>query len=173
MCKRQKVLLRCGLIFSAVMVLLFVKGCASQPPARQDNLCSIFQEHPKWFKAAAKSERRWGVPIAVQMAFVQRESSFDSRARPPRKKLLGVVPWKPQMALGIPTSVLPVVCLRIETSSLMRLISLAGTTRCHTRNWGSPRATQSNSIWPITRGREATLEAVIVGNHRYNVMLVP
>lgn len=101
MCKRQKVLLRCGLIFSAVMVLLFVKGCASQPPARQDNLCSIFQEHPKWFKAAAKSERRWGVPIAVQMAFVQRESSFDSRARPPRKKLLGVVPWKrPSSAYG-------------------------------------------------------------------------
>ena len=101
MCKRQKVLLRCGLIFSAVMVLLFVKGCASQPPARQDNLCSIFQEHPKWFKAAAKSERRWGVPIAVQMAFVQRESSFVSRARPPRKKLLGVVPWKrPSSAYG-------------------------------------------------------------------------
>lgn len=35
------------------------------------------------------------------MAFVQRESSFESRARPPRKKLLGVVPWKrPSSAYG-------------------------------------------------------------------------
>ena len=81
--------------------VLTLKGCASQPPAQQDNLCSIFAEHPRWFKAAAKSERRWGVPVAVQMAFVQRESSFSARARPPRKKLFGVVPWKrPSTAYG-------------------------------------------------------------------------
>lgn len=92
---------RLALLFFGLFVLFTIKGCASQPPSRQDNLCLIFAEHPKWFKAAAKSERRWGVPIAVQMAFVQRESSFSARARPPRKKLLGVVPWKrPSSAYG-------------------------------------------------------------------------
>ena len=92
---------RFALLFIAVFTAYALNGCASQPPARQDNLCSIFAEHPKWFKAAAKSERRWGVPVAVQMAFVQRESSFEARARPPRKKLIGVVPWKrPSSAYG-------------------------------------------------------------------------
>ncbi len=82
-------------------VIVLHSGCATTPPRQQDNLCSVFAERPKWFKAAAKSERRWGVPIAVQMAFVQRESSFKSHARPPRGKLLGVVPWKrPSSAYG-------------------------------------------------------------------------
>jgi len=61
----------------------------------------VFEEHRSWFKAAQRSERRWGVPVAVQMAFVQRESSFVARARPPRKRLFGVVPWKrPSSAYG-------------------------------------------------------------------------
>ena len=90
-----------ALWLAGLFALCALGGCASQPPARQDNLCAIFAEHPKWFKAAAKSERRWGVPVAVQMAFVQRESSFEARARPPRKKLIGVVPWKrPSSAYG-------------------------------------------------------------------------
>lgn len=84
-----------------LVAMLLGSSCATSPPKRQDNLCSIFDEQPKWFKAVAKSEKRWGVPIPVQMAFVQRESSFDSRARPPRTKLLGVVPWKrPSSAYG-------------------------------------------------------------------------
>jgi len=88
----------CGLL---TLVALLLSSCATTPPKQQDNLCSVFSEQPKWFKAAAKSERRWGIPIAVQMAFVQRESSFQSHARPPRHKLLGVVPWKrPSSAYG-------------------------------------------------------------------------
>ncbi len=85
----------------SILALLLASSCATTPPARQDNLCLIFTEHPQWLKAAANSEKRWGVPVAVQMAFVQRESSFDSRARPPRGKVFGVVPWKrPSSAYG-------------------------------------------------------------------------
>lgn len=92
---------RGGLLLFSMAFMLMHSSCATAPPKRQDNLCSIFSEQSKWFKAAAKSEKRWGIPIAVQMAFVQRESSFESRARPPRKKLLGVVPWKrPSSAYG-------------------------------------------------------------------------
>lgn len=90
-----------GLCLFIVTSVALINSCATTPPKRQDDLCSIFSEQPRWFKAAAKSEKRWGVPIHVQMAFVQRESSFESRARPPRGKLLGIVPWKrPSSAYG-------------------------------------------------------------------------
>lgn len=80
---------------------LFAKGCTSAPPRQQTDLCAVFDERRAWFKAAARSERKWGVPIALQMAFVQRESSFEARARPPREKLFGVVPWRrPSSAYG-------------------------------------------------------------------------
>lgn len=93
--------LRLGLVAFVLCGFLLTNSCATTPPKRQDNLCSVFSEKPKWFKAAAKSEKRWRVPIAVQMAFVQRESSFEARARPPRKKVFGVVPWKrPSSAYG-------------------------------------------------------------------------
>lgn len=76
-------------------------GCATGPPPRQENLCRIFEHEPRWYDHARATERRWGVPIAVQMAFVQRESSFRSRARPERSRLLGFIPWKrPSSARG-------------------------------------------------------------------------
>lgn len=81
--------------------VLFLFGCASTPPERQDNLCEIFEQEPGWYDHAYNSERRWGVPIAVQMAIVQRESSFRARVRPPRTTLLGFIPWRrPSSAAG-------------------------------------------------------------------------
>ncbi len=79
-------------------------GCATfapAPPPKQDNLCEIFREHPRWYDYARDSERKWGTPIATQMAFIQQESSFRSHVRPDRKRLLGVVPWRrPSSAYG-------------------------------------------------------------------------
>ena len=90
-----------GFALACISGLWLANGCATKPPSQQENLCSIFAEHPKWFKASKKSEKRWGIPIAVQMSFVKRESSFASRARPPRRKLLWVVPWRrPSSAYG-------------------------------------------------------------------------
>ncbi len=71
-----------------------VASCASNPPANPNNACSIFDENGGWYKAARKSEKRWGTPVYISMAFVHRESSYVGDARPPRKKLLGIVPWK-------------------------------------------------------------------------------
>ena len=90
----------------ALLVLLAagvfaIKGCTTAPPVQQANLCEVLEERRGWYRAAARSERRWGVPVAVQMAFVQQESSFRARARPPRKKLFGFVPWRrPSSAYG-------------------------------------------------------------------------
>ena len=46
-------------------------------------------------------ERRWKVPVAVQMAIIHQESKFDSTAEPKRTKLLWVIPWsRPSTAYG-------------------------------------------------------------------------
>ena len=72
---------------------LLVSACATSPPSEPNNLCAIFSERPRWHRAAKDSERRWRVPVAVAMAVMYKESSFRSDAKPPRKKLFGVVPW--------------------------------------------------------------------------------
>jgi hypothetical protein len=69
-------------------------SCAANPPQRPDNACRIFDEKGGWYRAARKANKRWGMPVHVGMAFVHRESSYVADAKPPRKKLLGLVPWK-------------------------------------------------------------------------------
>ncbi len=80
--------------------LLLLSGCRSVPE-NPDNICAIFDEKIKWYKAAQRSEERWGTPIHVQMSIIRQESSFHFDAKPARKKLLGFIPWKrPSNAYG-------------------------------------------------------------------------
>lgn len=67
-----------------VAIGLFLGGCASapKPPRKPDDACAIFAEKPQWHKAARKAERRWGIPIEVQLAIIRYESSFRHDARP-------------------------------------------------------------------------------------------
>jgi hypothetical protein len=88
-------------ILSSALIVLFLTGCAATPPRQQDNLCKIFEQHEKWYDYAHQSEERWGTPIAVQMAFVQQESSFRARARPERRRIFGFIPGpRPSSAKG-------------------------------------------------------------------------
>jgi len=64
----------------------------SSPPKHQDNICHIFDEKNGWYKDAKKASKKWGVPIATNMAFVYQESRFVPKAKPPRKKILGFIP---------------------------------------------------------------------------------
>ena len=81
--------------------LLSVAGCGTTPPADVENICAIFEEKEKWYKAAKKSEKRWGTPIHVQLAIIRQESTFRFDAKPERTKLLGFIPWKrPSSAYG-------------------------------------------------------------------------
>ncbi|MFA0503042.1 hypothetical protein AB4510_00050 [Vibrio sp. 10N.222.54.B12] len=68
-------------------------GCATPPPKQQDNLCSIFREHPSWYEDALDMQEEWGTPINVAMAFVKQESSYRHDARPPKDYILGFIPW--------------------------------------------------------------------------------
>ena len=79
----------------AALKLLIIAGCATSPPEQVDNVCDIFRERPGWYSDAKESRARWGVPISVSMAFMYQESRFVATAKPPRKKIFGVIPGLP------------------------------------------------------------------------------
>ena len=92
---------RCPELAVLTATALALAGCATAPPDDIDSICAIFEEHGKWYRAAKKSQKRWGTPIHVQMAIIHQESAFRHNAKPPRKKLLGFIPWKrPSNAYG-------------------------------------------------------------------------
>lgn len=78
-----------------MVVVVAVSGCsATKPPARPDDACAIFREKKGWYADALEAKKRWGVPIEIQLAFIRQESSFDGKARPPRRKILGFIPGR-------------------------------------------------------------------------------
>ncbi len=94
-------LTRTRLLPAAGVLLLLLSACATAPPTNVENLCAIFEEKGGWYKAAKKSRKKWGTPISIQMAIIRQESSFKFNARPPRRKLLGLIPWtRPSDAYG-------------------------------------------------------------------------
>lgn len=92
-----------GLIWGALsMSTAFLTACMPPPPPQDiSNVCHMFHQYPSWYRATKSVEKRWGVPIPVQMAILHQESKFDGSARPPRIWLLGIIPWKhPTTAYG-------------------------------------------------------------------------
>lgn len=90
--------------FTLLCTALLLPGCsllAPAPPQEKSNLCDIFREYPSWYDYARESREKWGTSIAIQMAFIYRESSFRSHVRPARTRLLGFIPWtRPSSAYG-------------------------------------------------------------------------
>lgn len=83
------------------LLLGLLGGCATAPPANVDNLCSIFREKGDWYRDAAQARENWGSPIPVMMAIMYQESRFQARARPPRGRILWVIPGpRPSNAYG-------------------------------------------------------------------------
>ena len=76
-----------------LILIIFISGCSSIPKNVSDS-CSIFDERYLWFKYAKKTEQKWGTPIYLQLAIIKMESSFKRFAKPPRKKLFKVLPYK-------------------------------------------------------------------------------
>ena len=82
------------------ILIIFISGCSSVPKNTADS-CSIFNERYMWYKHAKKAEKKWGTPVYLQLAIIKMESSFDWLAKPPRKKLFKVVPYKrPSSSFG-------------------------------------------------------------------------
>ena len=90
------------LLFYLIMVcgLNLFTGCAGAPKNKGD-LCAIFKEKRGWYKDAERASKRWGSPIPVMMAMIYKESSFERKAKPPRKRILWIIPWsRPSTAYG-------------------------------------------------------------------------
>ena len=77
-----------------IALLWLFQGCAVHPPKSPEDVCEIFEEKRRWYKAAKRSEKKWGVPIGVSMAFIYQESSYRGKVKAERTKLLWVIPWK-------------------------------------------------------------------------------
>lgn len=70
-------------------------GCGPREfraPRNLDNACALANERPNYMRAMERTERRWGVPVHVQMATFHQESRFDGDARPPFRYTLDVIP---------------------------------------------------------------------------------
>ena len=83
-----------------VIFIFFLVGCSSIP-SNTANSCSIFSERYLWYKYAKKTEKKWGTPIYIQLAIIKMESDFDWLAKPARKKIFKVIPYKrPSSSFG-------------------------------------------------------------------------
>lgn len=67
-------------------------GGSDKAPRNLDNACALAAERPAYFRAMKNTERRWGVPVHVQMASIHQESKFVGDARTPHQYALGVIP---------------------------------------------------------------------------------
>lgn len=82
-------------IFRTLMAFCLLAACSGGPsisPRTMDNACSILRQNPSFQRAFRATERRWGVPVHVQMAVIHQESKFEARARTPYRFYAGVIP---------------------------------------------------------------------------------
>ncbi|KUJ85387.1 lytic transglycosylase [Ruegeria marisrubri] len=78
----------------ALLAVLLLASCGGSkaPPSNLNDACSIAKQRPDYMKAFKATERRWGVPVHVQMATIYQESKYRHDARTPHKYVLGVIP---------------------------------------------------------------------------------
>ncbi|MFQ3355378.1 MAG: hypothetical protein ACI8Y9_001115 [Paracoccaceae bacterium] len=82
------------LIFT-FLVGLMAASCGfsmSSTPTRNDNACTLIKHKKSWVRDLKKVEKKWGVPAAVQLAIIWKESSFNARAKTSRTKVLFFIP---------------------------------------------------------------------------------
>ena len=83
-----------------LIIFLYISACSSIPQNTADG-CSIFSERYFWYKHVKKTEKKWGTPAHLQLAFIKMESDFDWLAKPQRLKLFKVIPYKrPSSSFG-------------------------------------------------------------------------
>lgn len=84
-----------------LLCVLLLTACSTPRPSNVSNICGIFKQYPSWYRVAHKAQRRWGIPIAIQLAVIHQESNFHSQIQPARPYLLGIIPWfRPSSSYG-------------------------------------------------------------------------
>jgi hypothetical protein len=82
-------------LLRASMLLLLLASCGGgnfSAPKNLDDACSIVRQRPTYLAAMKATERKWGIPVSVQMATMYQESKFVGNARTPHRYALGVIP---------------------------------------------------------------------------------
>lgn len=91
--------LRVALVAAAVALAGI--ACSARPPRNTEDICDMFGNRRGWYRAAKKASEKWGVPIHVQLAIIHQESRFRAKAKPPRRRILWIIPGpRPSSALG-------------------------------------------------------------------------
>lgn len=75
-----------------LILFIFLAGCVTDRSFNTSNICDIFKTNPKWKSHTESTKKKWGVPVSLQLSFIKQEFSFQKTARPPRKKVLGIIP---------------------------------------------------------------------------------
>jgi hypothetical protein len=63
-----------------LLLSLFLSGCFSlfsSDAITVGNICTLMDEEVRWYKAVKASEKKYGVPMHVQLAIIYQESHFD------------------------------------------------------------------------------------------------
>tara|TARA_Y100001936_G_scaffold247086_1_gene292236 strand:+ start:185 stop:784 length:600 start_codon:yes stop_codon:yes gene_type:complete len=83
-----------------IICIILISGCSSIP-SNTSNSCTIFNERYLWYKHTKETEQKWGIPIYIQLAIIKMESDFDWLAKPNRKKIFKIIPYKrPSSSFG-------------------------------------------------------------------------
>ena len=104
-------------------LIFFLIASCSSIPKNTLNACSIFSEKYLWYKYSKKSSEKYGAPVHIILAFVNKESGFNRWAKPKRKKLFKVIPYKrPSSSFGYSQAVNKTWELyKVETNSPLAL----------------------------------------------------
>ncbi|MCV6825716.1 MULTISPECIES: lytic transglycosylase [Halocynthiibacter] len=82
-------------IFRATALLILLAACGggyNSAPRNLNDACAILDERPRYLRDMKKAQRKWRVPVHVQMAILYQESKFIGNARTPLRYALGVIP---------------------------------------------------------------------------------
>ncbi len=82
-------------LLRAPILFLFLASCGGgnfSAPRNLDSACAIIKQRPQYLSAMRATERKWSVPIYVQMAMIHQESKFVGNARTPQSFALGIIP---------------------------------------------------------------------------------
>lgn len=79
-------------VMIVALILASCGGGYNAPPRNLDDACSIASQRPEYVRAFKATQKKWGVPVAVQMATIYQESKFRADARTPFRYVLGVIP---------------------------------------------------------------------------------
>jgi hypothetical protein len=83
--------------YLVLLLPLFLLSACATAPSRINDVCAVFDQNDgflnDWHRDAKRAEAKHGVPVHILMATIRKESGFKGNARPPRKYILGFIPW--------------------------------------------------------------------------------